>query len=76
MIHSHANVLVHIKEELPHEVMKEIAASIHSINGVVKSEVSSVSHILIIDYDSEMIKSKRILDDIVVTGIHAELIGL
>lgn len=76
MIHANADVYIHIKESLPHNVMCEVADSLCEECGVIESELSHASHILKVVYDSEEVSGRRILESVKAVGLHASLVGL
>jgi hypothetical protein len=72
-----ANVMLHIKDTLEHSVIEQIRESLQLKEGVDKVFChSDKPHLIIVEYDSELVSSLSLLNVIRAHGYRAGLIGL
>ena len=73
----HADMLVHIDEELAAGELQELERTLGAESGIYSACVSDkTTHLLMVEYDPEDISAKHILDRVHETGVHAEIVGL
>lgn len=73
----HANVTVHINEALDKQKTDEVCSTIEHMNGVIKVRCAEHKpHLLVVEYDPDIVNSHAILDSVTNRGLHAELLGL
>ncbi|AGA34719.1 hypothetical protein TVNIR_3082 [Thioalkalivibrio nitratireducens DSM 14787] len=71
------DVTVHIDETIGAEAREGIQDRLRDLNGVMAaSSHDDKPHLLLVEYDPERVSGQEILDTVVGTGVHAELIGL
>jgi hypothetical protein len=72
-----ADVLIHIDENLDHAAINGIEEQVSMLDGVVSACVhENTPHLMIVDFDSDNIHAADVLNTVVSSGYHAELIGL
>jgi hypothetical protein len=71
------DVLIHIDEELDDANIHDIERDVSMIDGVYSACVhEKARHLMVVDYDPEMVETMELLDPVQNRGLHAELIGL
>jgi hypothetical protein len=76
MINFDANAVVHINESLSVDQIHDIERELAGVNGVVCACANEKTpHLLVIDYDPQMLHSTELLHHFKNSGLHAALIG-
>jgi hypothetical protein len=71
------DITLHIDEDIDAETRAGLADRLRAIPGVMAaSSHHTQPHLMIVEYDPEELSSREILDTVLETGVHAELIGL
>ena len=71
------DVTLHIDENTTHEDRESIRDSLLILNGVMAADYHDEKpHLLVIEYDPEIINSSEFVKAVQDRGLHAELIGL
>lgn len=71
------DVMLHIDENITHDEREELRDRILAQNGVMAAAYHDEKpHLLVIEYDPDVVSSKAILETVEAGGVHAELIGL
>ncbi len=71
------DVTIHIDETIDSEQRTGIADRLRATNGVMAaSSHESQPHLMVVEYDPAIIDSQQILDAVLATGVHAQLIGM
>jgi hypothetical protein len=71
-----AVVIVHIDETLTDEEIQDVERELSTRDGVQAACMHvRTRHLMVVDYDSESIKSVQLLGKVQSQGLHAELIG-
>ncbi|TNF98568.1 MAG: ATP-binding protein [Gammaproteobacteria bacterium] len=71
------DVLLHIDEDLSTEQRETIEESLRALDGVVSVHNSDKTpHLTIVEYDTAVMDSQKILKRVTNQGAHAELVGL
>jgi hypothetical protein len=72
-----ANVVIHIDEALDDDHIHSLERELSARDGVVSACVHDHRrHLMIVDYDPNVIGSADLLSQVKAGGVHAELIGL
>ena len=72
-----ADITVHIDQNLDAEQRGTIEQSLRALDGVVSVHNSDrTPHLTIVEYDTRVMDSQRILKRVTDQGAHAELVGL
>ncbi|HYA37544.1 MAG TPA: heavy-metal-associated domain-containing protein [Candidatus Methylomirabilis sp.] len=72
-----ANVVVDVKQVLSRKRGDELEGELNGIEGVARAHVSSrTGRLVLVDYDSEIVDSQKILAAVVRRGYDARLIGM
>jgi hypothetical protein len=72
-----ADVTIHIDEETDHETRERIQDVLRELPGVMAaSSHDERPHLMVVEYDPEQVNSRKLLDTVTASGVHAELIGL
>lgn len=73
----HADVLIHIDEDLDDEHIHALERTLSMHDGVVSACVpEGRRHLLMVDYEPRRVRSNDILSQVRARGVHAELVGL
>ena len=69
-------IIVHVDETLDEPGRADLVNSLQDINGISSAEFCPLRyHLMLINYDRNMLNSKEVLTGVVAQNIHAELIG-
>ena len=72
-----ADVTLHIDKNLSSEQRGTIEESLRALDGVVSiHNPDKTPHLTLVEYDPDVITSRKILDRVTDQGAHAELVGL
>jgi hypothetical protein len=72
-----AEVTLHIDEETTHDERESLRDRLLSRNGVYTASCRDEKpHLMLIEYDPDIINSREFLSEASTRGLHAELIGL
>lgn len=72
-----ADFLIHIDEALEDSELQAMEKDLCLNEGILSACVSSADHhLMLVDYDPDMIASYSILNQVRSRGLHAELVGL
>jgi hypothetical protein len=76
MIQFDANAVIHINESLSDDQIHNIEKSLSGVNGIVSACTHiKTPHLMVVDYDPQMIRSRELLSHFQRSGVHASLIG-
>jgi hypothetical protein len=76
MINFDANAVVHINESLSADQIHQIEKDLAEIRGVVSACAHvKTPHLLVVDYDPQLLDSRVLLRHFENNGLHAALIG-
>lgn len=71
-----ANAIVHIDETLTAQEIHEIEKGLAGYNGIVSACVhEKTPHLMVVDYDPNVVTSAMLLGFVAGNGVHAELVG-
>jgi len=77
MDNSMVDVTLHIDEELDVQTREALRDSLLHARGVMAADCTAAQpHLMIIEYDPDVIKATALLEIATRRGLHAELIGL
>lgn len=69
-------IIVHVDETLEEPERADLVNSLQDISGIKSAEFCPLRyHLMLINYDRNMLNSKEVLTGVVAQNIHAELIG-
>ena len=69
-------IIVHVDETLDEPGRADLVNSLQDINGISSAEFCPLRyHLMLINYDKNMLNSQEVLTGVVAQNIHAELIG-
>jgi hypothetical protein len=72
-----ADVTIHIDEALVAEEREAIQDRLRSLDGVMAAASQDPTpHLVVVEYNPDLIDSRTILDTVTDGGLHAELIGM
>ena len=72
-----ADVTLHIDETLSRESRAEIEEKVRALEGVISvHNPDERPHLAVVEYNPAVASSHAILDVVIGSGVHAELIGL
>ena len=72
-----ADVTLHIDKNLSSEQRGTIEESLRALDGVVSiHNPDKTPHLTLVEYDPDIITSRKILERVTNQGAHAELVGL
>ena len=72
-----ADVILHIDKNLSSEQRGTIEESLRALDGVVSiHNPDKTPHLTLVEYDPDVITSRKILQRVTDQGAHAELVGL
>ena len=72
-----ADVTLHIDKNLSSEQRGTIKVSLRALDGVVSiHNPDKTPHLTLVEYDPDVITSRKILQRVTDQGAHAELVGL
>lgn len=72
-----ADVILHIDKNLSSEQRGTIEESLRALDGVVSiHNPDKTPHLTLVEYDPDIITSRKILERVTNQGAHAELVGL
>ena len=73
----HADVLIHINEDLDDEHIHALERTLSMHDGVVSACVpEGRRHLLMVDYEPRRVRSNEILSEVRARGVHADLVGM
>lgn len=71
------DVILHLDEEISHEDREKFRDTLLKMNGVMAaSSHDEKPHLIVIEYNPDILKSREFVDAAHANGLHAELIGL
>lgn len=71
------DVMVHIDEDITHNERESLRDKVLARDGVMAASChDKTPHLLMVEYDPDVLSSKAILDTVETAGVHAELVGL
>ena len=69
-------IIVHVDETLGEPRRADLVNSLEGINGIKSAEFCPLRyHLMLVNYDRNMLDSQEVLTSVVSQNIHAELIG-
>jgi hypothetical protein len=69
-------IIVHVDETLDERGRADLINSLHDISGISSAEFCPLHyHLMLINYDRNILNSKDVLTGVVAQNVHAELIG-
>jgi hypothetical protein len=69
-------IIVHVDETLDEPRRTDLVNSLEDISGISSAEFCPLRyHLMLINYDRNMLNSKEVLTGVVAQNIHAKLIG-
>ena len=69
-------IIVHVDETLDEPRRTDLVNSLQDISGISSAEFCTLRyHLMLINYDRNMLNSMEVLTSVVAQNIHAELIG-
>ena len=69
-------IIVHVDETLGEPRRADLVNSLESVNGIKSAEFCPLRyHLMLVNYDRNMLDSQEVLTSVVSQNIHAELIG-
>jgi len=72
-----ADVTLHINEETSHDERESLREALLITNGVMTAAYhDDKPHLMIIEYDPEIVASKSFVEAASMQGIHSQLVGL
>jgi hypothetical protein len=72
-----ADVTIHIDENTDHATRERIQDALRELPGVMAaSSHDERPHLMVVEYDPEQVNSRKLLDTVTASGVHAELVGL
>lgn len=72
-----ADVMLHIKEALDTSLLEQIKQGLLNLEGVDRASYqSNIPHLMIVEYDSEVINAQAVLSFVREQGYNASLVGL
>ena len=72
-----ADVTIHIDEAVAVEDRERLQNRLRSLDGVMAAASQDATpHLMVVEYDPDVIDSRQILDTVTDSGLHAELIGM
>ena len=72
-----ADVAIHIDEAVAAEQREGLQDKLRSLDGVMAAaSQDDTPHLMLVEYDPNLIDSRKILDAVTDSGVHAELIGM
>ena len=77
MDNNHADVLIHIDEEISNSELQGIEKDISTMDGVYSACTHiNTPHLMVVEFDSDDVKAAQLLQRVTDRGLHAELVGL
>jgi hypothetical protein len=77
MVDKMADVTIHIDEAVPAEEREGLQDRLRSLDGVMAAASQEhTPHLVVVEYNPDLIDSRKILDTVTDSGVHAELIGM
>jgi len=71
------DVVLHLDEEISHDDREKFRDTLLKMNGVMAaSSHDEKPHLIVIEYNPDILKSSEFVDAARANGLHAELIGL
>lgn len=72
-----ADVTVHIDESINAETRTKLEEDLRSLDGVISVHSSEKTpHLIVVTYDPDHTRSKKVLETVLGEHLHAELVGL
>ena len=69
-------IIVHVDEMLGETKRAELVNALEGIEGISSAEFCPLRwHLMLINYDRELLNSQQVLTGVVANNVHAELIG-
>ena len=70
------SVVVHIDENLTSEEIQQLEQEVCHMNGIVSAWMDvKTPHLMVVDYDPQVVESGMLLAHIQGTGVHPSLLG-
>lgn len=77
MSNSMVDVTIHIDEKVSADARGELQDKLLAMKGVMAAAShDDKPHLMVVEYDPEVVNSSQILSQVKDAGVHAELIGL
>jgi hypothetical protein len=77
MTNKMVDVTIHIDETITAENLEAIQDKLRSLPGVLAAvSHNRTPHLMVVEYNPDLIHSHKILDTVIDSGVHAELIGM
>jgi len=71
------DVMLHIDEDITRNERESLRDKVLARDGVMAAAYhDKTPHLLVVEYDPDVLSSKAILDIVETAGVHAELVGL
>ncbi len=71
------DVMLHIDENTTHDEREALRDRVLARDGVMAAAYhDNTPHLLVVEYDPDILNSQTILEAVERTGVHAELVGL
>ncbi|MDT8404963.1 ATP-binding protein [Sulfuriflexus sp.] len=71
------DVVLHLDEEISHDDREKFRDTLLKMNGVMAaSSHDEKPHLIVIEYNPDILKSSEFVDAAQANGLHAELVGL
>lgn len=71
------DVMLHIDEDITRNERESLRDRVLARDGVMAAAYhDKTPHLLVVEYDPDVLSSKAILDIVETAGVHAELVGL
>jgi hypothetical protein len=71
------DVTIHVDETIAAEKREAIQEKLRSLDGVMAAASRDrTPHLIVVEYNPDLIDSHKILDTVIDSGVHAELIGM
>ena len=72
----HVEIIVHVDETLGESRRGDLVDALEEIDGIKSAEFCRLRyHLMLVNYDREVLSSQEVLTGVVAQNIHAELIG-
>ena len=72
----HVEIIVHVDEMLGETKRADLVNTLEGIEGIRSAEFCPLRwHLILINYDKQVLNSQEVLTGVVANNIHAELIG-
>lgn len=73
---NHAGIVVHINEELQHEQISNLEASLGNDSGIKEARINrDKSHFMLVDYMPNIVNAREVVNYVKNKGYNAVLVG-